>query len=91
MSLRRCATRLSQQYEKLVRQKRNFDAWSAECRDEVEQQAARLFAQGKDLDARAAEMAESARRAQAEKLDLQQEISRLRAKLIGKAEAELPA
>jgi hypothetical protein len=36
-------------------------------------------------------MGEYARRTQAEKLDLQQEIRRLRAKLIGKAEIELPA
>jgi chromosome segregation ATPase len=82
---------LSQQYEKLVRQKRNFDAWVAECREEVEQQAARLVARGEDLDRREADMGEYARQSQAEKLELQQEIRRLRSKLIGKAEIELPA
>jgi chromosome segregation ATPase len=82
---------LSQQYEKLVRQKHNFDAWAAECREEVEQQTARLLAQGEDLDRRKAELGEYVRRAQAEKLELQQEIRHLRAKLSGKAEVELPA
>jgi len=82
---------LSEQYEKLVQQKRNFDAWAIECREEVEQQAARLLARGEDLDRREADMAEYALHTQAEKLALQQEIRRLRAKLIGKAEIELPA
>ena len=36
-------------------------------------------------------MGEYARRTQAEKLELQQEIRRLRTKLMGKAETELPA
>jgi hypothetical protein len=81
---------LSEQYEKLVRQKRNFDAWAAECREEVEEQATRLLARGEDLDRREADMGEFARSAQAEKLELQEEIHRLRTKLIGKAEAELP-
>lgn len=82
---------LSAQYEKLVRQKRNFDAWAAECREEVEEQATRLLARGEDLDHREADMGEYARRTQAEKLELQAEIHHLRKKLIGKAEAELPA
>jgi hypothetical protein len=82
---------LSEQYERLVRQKRNFDAWAAECRVEVEEQATRLLARGEDLDRREADMGKYARRAQAEKLELQQEIHRLRAKLVRKAEAELPA
>jgi hypothetical protein len=82
---------LSEQYERLVRQKRNFDAWAAECRVEVEEQATRLLARGEDLDRREADMGKYARRAQAEKLVLQQEIHRLRAKLVRKAEAELPA
>ncbi len=81
---------LSEQYEKLVRQKRNFDAWADQCREDVEQQAARLVARGEELDGREADMREYARRCQAEKLELQQEIRRLRAKLIGKAEIELP-
>ncbi|MGO9112427.1 MAG: hypothetical protein ACLP9L_24620 [Thermoguttaceae bacterium] len=82
---------LSEQFEKLVRQKGNFDAWAAECREEVEQQAARLLARGEELDRREADMGEYARRTQAEKLELQQEIRRLRAKLTAKAEVELPA
>ena len=81
---------LSEQYEKLVRQKRNFDAWAAQCRDEVEQQAARLLARGEDLDRREADMSEYARCAQAEKLQLHQEIRRLRTKLAAKAQVELP-
>ena len=36
-------------------------------------------------------MGEYARRTQAEKLELQQEIRRMRAKLVGKVEIELPA
>ncbi len=87
--LERLGSQLSQQYEKLVRQKRTFDAWAAQCREEVEQQAARLLARGEDLDRREADMGEYARRTQAEKLQLQQEIRRLRARLTAKAEAEL--
>jgi chromosome segregation ATPase len=87
--LERLRGQLSQQYEKLVRQKGDFDVWAAQCREEVEQQAARLVAQGEDLERREADMGEYARRTQAEKLELQQEIRRLRAKL-AKAEVELP-
>jgi hypothetical protein len=82
---------LSEQYEKLVRKKRHFDSWAGECRAEVEQQAARLLARGQELDHREDDMGEYARRTQAEKLELQQEIRRLRSKLIGQVEAELPA
>ncbi len=89
--LERLRVQLSEQYEKLVRQKRNFDAWAAQCREEVEQQAARLLARGEELDRREADMGEYARRTQAEKLELQQEIRRLRTKLMEKAEVELPA
>ena len=72
---------LSEQYEKLVRQKRSFDEWAAACRDEAEQQAARLQAQAEDIERREADMGEYARAAQSEKLELQQEIRRLRSKL----------
>lgn len=89
--LERLREQLSEQYEKLVRQKRSFDAWAAECRDEVEKQAARLQARSEDLDHREADMGEYARAAQAEKLELQQEIRRLRAKLLARAQVELPA
>jgi hypothetical protein len=82
---------LSEQYEKLVRQKRSFDTWAAECREEVDRQAARLQARGDELDRREAEMGEYARVAQAEKLEFQQEIRRLRAKLLSRAQVELPA
>ncbi len=88
--LERIGGQLSQQHEKLVRQKRNFDAWAGQCREEVEQQAARLLARGEDLDRREADMGEYARRSQAEKLELQQEIRRLRAKLNAQAEVGLP-
>ena len=81
---------LAQQYEKLVRQKRSFDAWAEQCREDVQQQAAELQAQSKDLDRRKAEMGDLARRAQAEKLELQQELRRLRAKLVGSVELEPP-
>ena len=75
---------LSEQYEKLVRQKRSFDEWAAACRDEAEQQAARLQAQVEDIERREADMGEYARAAQAEKLELQQEIRRLRSKLVAR-------
>ena len=68
---------LSDQYEKLVRQKRSFDTWTSECRDKVEHQAARLQARSDELDRRETEMGEHARSLQAEKLQLQQEIRRL--------------
>jgi septal ring factor EnvC (AmiA/AmiB activator) len=89
--LERLAGQLSEQHEKLVGQKRNFDVWVAQCREEVEQQAARLLARGEDLDRREADMGEYARRTQAEKIQLQEEIRRLRAKLAARAEIELPA
>ncbi len=81
---------LSEQYEKLVRQKRSFDDWAAACRDEVEQQAARLQAQTEDIERREADMGEYARTAQSEKLELQQEIRRLRSKLVARSQIELP-
>jgi hypothetical protein len=82
---------LSQQYEKLVRQKGDFDVWATECREEAERQAARLMAHSEDLERREADMGEYARQAQAEKLELQQEIRRLRTKLAAKSAVELPA
>ncbi len=82
---------LGEQYEKLVRQKRSFDTWATACREEVEQQAARLEARGEELDRREADMAEYSRTVQAEKLELQQEIRRLRSKLVARARVELPA
>jgi hypothetical protein len=88
--LQRLRAQLSEQYEKLVRKKRHFDTWTRQCRAEVEQQAARLMARGEELDRREADMREYVRRTQAEKLDLQQDIRRLRSRLTGKAEAELP-
>jgi hypothetical protein len=81
---------LSEQYEKLVRQKRSFDDWAAACRDEAEQQAARLQVQTKDIERREADMGEYARAAQSEKLEMQQEIRRLRAKLVARSQVELP-
>jgi chromosome segregation ATPase len=89
--LERLRGQLSELYEKLVRKKRRFDAWTAECRAEVEQQAARLLARGEELDRREADMGEFVRRTHAEKLELQQEIRRLRSRLIGQVEVELPA
>ena len=89
--LQQLRDQLSEQYEKLVRQKRSFDAWAAECREEVELQSARLQARGEELDRREADMGEYARAAQAEKLGLQEEIRRLRAKLMSRAKVELPA
>jgi chromosome segregation protein len=82
---------LSEQYEKLVRQKRSFDEWAAACRDEADQQAARLQAQTEEIERREADMGEYARAAQAEKLEMQQEIRRLRSKLVARAQVELPA
>ena len=82
---------LSEQYEKLVRQKRSFDDWAAACRDEADQQSARLQAQTEDIERREADMGEYARAAQAEKLELQQELRRLRSKLVARASVELPA
>jgi hypothetical protein len=88
--LERLRDHLSEQYEKLVRQKRSFDEWAAACRDEAEQQAARLQAQVEDIERREADMGEYARAAQAEKLELQQEARRLRSKLVARARVELP-
>jgi Ser-tRNA(Ala) deacylase AlaX len=88
--LERLRSQLSEQYEKLVRQKHSFDTWAADCREEVEEQATRLVARGEDLDRREAEMRELLRRTQVEKLELQHEIRCLRAKLLGKTEVELP-
>jgi hypothetical protein len=88
--LERLREQLSEQYEKLVRQKRSFDEWAAACRDEVDQQAARLQAQTADIERREADMGEYARSAQSEKLEMQQEIRRLRSKLVARAQVELP-
>jgi hypothetical protein len=88
--LERLRNQLSDQYEKLVRRKRQFDKWAADCRDDVERQAARLQARSDELDRRETEMGAIARAGQAEKLELQQEVRRLRSRLLAQSQAELP-
>ena len=44
--LERLRDQLARQYEKLVEQKRQFDGWSAGCREEAESQSERLSARG---------------------------------------------
>ncbi len=87
--LERLREQLSDQYDTLVRQKHSFETWAAACREEVEQQAARLQARADEIEGREADMGEYARNVQAERLELQQEIRRLRARLLVRAGAEL--
>jgi hypothetical protein len=80
---------LSDQYERLLKQKRHFDEWAVECRDEAEQQAVRLDARNRELDQREAEMHELARRWQAERMELQHEVRRLRVRMSSQATNDL--
>ena len=92
--MERLREQLSEQYEKLVRQKRSFDAWASECREEAEQQAARLQARNDDLHRREADMARQVCRAapRPKSSELQQEIRRLRTQsLLAHSQVELPA
>lgn len=82
-------TELSEQHEKLLRQKRQFDKWSADCRQEAQQQASRLIARSEELSRREAELREQSRHWQAQRLELQQEIRRLRSQLSARAESIL--
>ena len=88
--LEKLRNQLAAEYEKLLRQKRQFDQWTAGCREEVEQQAARLLVRGEELDRREADFREQSRTWQTERLEMQQEIRRLRAKATARAEAMLP-
>lgn len=88
--LEKVRRRMAAEYEKLLRQKRQFDQWTAECRDEVEQQAARLLVRGEELDRRETDYREQSRGWQTERLEMQQEVRRLRAKVTARAEAMLP-
>jgi hypothetical protein len=81
---------LDEQYERMLRQKRQFDQWSVECREETEQQAVALAARSRELDQREAEMHEIARRWHTERMEMQHEIRRLRARLSARTSIELP-
>jgi len=74
--------RLSEQYEKLVRQKEQFDRWAAAREEELDQQAARLQAREEQLLQREVELQQQTQHWHTQHLRDQQEIRGLRLKLI---------
>jgi chromosome segregation ATPase len=78
--LERLRNELVEQHARLVRRKQQFDQWAAASRQEVQEQAGRLTAQAEELDRRQAELGRRSHEWQSERLRLQQEIRRLRAK-----------
>ena len=84
-------SQMAEQFEKLLRQKRDFEKWNSVRQDETQQQAARLVAREQQLDQKDAELADRLHGWQAERLDYQQEILRLRAQLSQREEVAVPA
>ena len=78
---------LVRQHQNLLDQKRQFDQWTAGCREEVEQQAARLQVRGDEIDRREAELREQSRQWEAERLELRQELRRLRSRRAPRGDA----
>jgi chromosome segregation ATPase len=72
---------LSEQHDRLVRQKRQFDAWAAGSRHDADEQASRLMARAREVERREIELREESRNWLAERMELQQKIRRLRAEL----------
>ncbi len=72
---------LAEQHEKLRRHKEEFDGWIAARQDEIQQQAQRLVAREQQLERQEMQFNDAARRWEAERLDYQQEVRRLRMRL----------
>ena len=79
---------LVEQHQQLAEQKRQFDEWSAARQAENQQEAARLIACQRGLDRREAAIRQQAERWEIERLELQQELGRLRADRGADVEAE---
>ena len=77
-----------QQHEQLAQQKSQFDEWSAARQAENQEETARLIACQRGLDRREAAIRQQAERWEIERLELQQELGRLRAECAAGAEAE---
>ncbi len=67
------------EHEKLVEQKRQFEQWTAACREECQQQAARLVAREQQFHDEKIELRQQWQRWQAERLRYQIEFGRLEA------------
>jgi chromosome segregation ATPase len=78
--LERLRNELVEQHGRLVCRKQQLDQWATASRREVQEQAARLTAQAEELDGREAELRRRSHEWHSERLRLQQEIRRLRAK-----------
>ena len=82
---------LARQHTTLVEQKRRFDLWADGCREECQQQASRLVARQQQLHHDERRFEEQSHRWQAERMEYQQEIRRLRAKLAERDAIRVPA
>ena len=71
---------LIRQHETLVEQKRRFDSWAAGRQEECQQQASRLVAREQQLHCEELQLREQSRCWQAERIECQQELRRLRAR-----------
>ena len=80
---------LVEQHAKLIRQKKRFEKWSAADKEEISQQAQRLAAREEELHGQQADLQERSHAWQAERLDYEREIRRLRVRLSDPAEVQL--
>ena len=78
---------LTEQHEKLVRQKRTLEQWADKRQDEADRQAARLVAREEQLRQKEAELADRSHSWQAERLRYREEIRRLESQLSVRDEA----
>ena len=77
-------SQLTQQYEKVVRQKQNYDRWAQQQRQEAEADASRLAARETQLRQLQAELDDRSLKWQAQRLDYEQQIRRLSAEHLGR-------
>ncbi len=70
---------LVEQYDKVVRQKQNYDRWAQQHQQDVEADASRLAIREAELQQLQAELADHSRQWQAQRLDFEQQIRRLTA------------
>ncbi|MDZ7617590.1 MAG: hypothetical protein U1E05_11330, partial [Patescibacteria group bacterium] len=68
---------LVEQYEKVTRQKQNYDRWAQQHQKDVEADASRLAAREAELRQLQAELSDRSRQWQSQRLDLEQQIRRL--------------
>jgi len=82
---------LTEQHERLVKQKHDFERWAEAERRDIERMAQSLFTREQELHEQETLLAEHVRRWQGERVAIQEELRRLRARVGEAGEALAPA